>query len=75
MKRTKIEVALGDHGWMVTREGFGRDSTHPTKEAATARAVNLARTKQPSELTIRRADGTVQVTRSYGSAIKGILKR
>ena len=75
MKRTRIEVALGDRGWIVTREGFGRDSTHVTKEAATARAVQLARTKQPSELVIRRADGTIQDTRSYGSAIKRILKR
>jgi hypothetical protein len=75
MKRTKIEVALSDHGWLVTREGFGRDSTHHTKESATARAVELARTKQPSELIIRRADGTVQDIRKYGSAIKRIFER
>ena len=74
MKRTKIEVALGDGGWIVTREGFGRDSTHHTKEAATKRAVKLARDKQPSQLIIRRADGSVQDTRTYGVDIKRILK-
>jgi hypothetical protein len=69
MKRTKIEVAASGNGWIVTREGFGRDSTHQTKDAATKRAVKLARSKQPSELTIRRVDGSVQDTRTYGSAI------
>ena len=72
MKRTMIEVAPADSGWIVTRQGFGRDSTHATKEAATKRAVKLARDKQPSELTIRRADGTIQETRTYGS--ENILK-
>lgn len=75
MKRTLIEVAPADGGWIVTRAGFGRDSTHVTKEAATKRAVKLARDKQPSELTIRRTDGSIQETRSYGSDITRILKR
>ena len=75
MKRTRIEVAPADSGWIVTRDGFGRDSTHVTKEAATKRAVKLARDKQPSELTIRRTDGSIQETRSYGSDITRILKR
>ena len=75
MKRTRIEVAPADSGWIVTRDGFGRDSTHVTKEAATRRAVKLARDKQPSELTIRRTDGSIQETRSYGSDITKILKR
>jgi hypothetical protein len=74
MKRTKIEVAPAETGWIVTRAGFGRDSTHLTKEAATKRAVKLAREKQPSELVIRRADGTIQDTRTYGSDITRILK-
>ena len=74
MKRTLIEVAPGDRGWIVTRQGFGRDSTHVTKDAATKRAVKLAREKQPSELVIRRADGSVQDTRTYGSDIERILK-
>jgi hypothetical protein len=69
MKRTRIEVAPAETGWTVTRQGFGRDSTHLTKEAATQRAVKLARAKQPSELVIRRVDGTVQDTRLYGTGI------
>jgi hypothetical protein len=75
MKRTQIEVAPADSGWIVTRDGFGRDSTHVTKEAATKRAVKLARDKQPSDLIIRRTDGSIQETRSYGSDITRILKR
>lgn len=75
MRRTKIEVAMSDHGWVVTRESFGRDSTHRTKAAAIKRGVKLAREKQPSELIIRRADGSIQDTRSYGTDIKRILKQ
>jgi hypothetical protein len=74
MKRIRIEVAPSGNGWLVTREGFGRDSTHVTKDAATRRGVKLAREKQPSELIIRRGDGTIQDTRQYGSDIERILK-
>jgi hypothetical protein len=74
MKRIRIEVAATENGWTVTREGFGRDSTHQTKDAATRRGVKLARQKQPSELVIRRVDGTVQDTRLYGGDIERILK-
>ena len=74
MKRTRIEVTPADNGWTVTREGFGRDSTHQTKDAATKRGVKLARQKQPSELVIFRANGSVQVTRLYGGDIDRMLK-
>jgi hypothetical protein len=74
MKRTRIEVTPADNGWTVTREGFGRDSTHQTKDAATRRAVKLARQKQPSELVIYRANGSVQATRLYGGDIDRMLK-
>ena len=74
MKRTRIEVAPSGQGWIVTREGFGRDSTHVTKSASTRRAIKLARSKQPSELTIRRLDGSVQETRQYGVDITRVLK-
>jgi hypothetical protein len=74
MKSSRFEVAPADRGWIVLRHGFGRDSTHPTKEAAVRRAVQLARGRQPSELVIRRQDGTVQETRSYGGDIRRLLK-
>jgi hypothetical protein len=74
MKRTRIEVAPTDNGWTVTREGFGRDSTHQTKDAATRRGAKLARQKQPSELVIYRVNGSVQATRLYGGDIERILK-
>jgi len=74
MQRTRFEVAPTNTGWIVTRHGFGRDSTHPTKEAAVQRAVTLARDRQPSELLIRRQDGSVQEVRSYGSDPRRMLK-
>ena len=74
MKRTRIEVSAGGNGWTVTRIGFGRDSTHLTKEAALKRAIQLARAKQPSELIIRRTDGSVQETRTYGKDILAFRK-
>ncbi|MGQ0562232.1 MAG: DUF2188 domain-containing protein [Gemmatimonadota bacterium] len=74
IKRTRFEVAPGDHGWIVERDGFGRDSTHPTKSAALQRAVQLAHGRQPSDLVIRRQDGSIQEIRSYGADPKRILK-
>ena len=74
LRRTEIEVAPAGQGWIVTRLGLGRDSTHPTKEAATQRGVQLARERQPSELTIRRLDGSIQETRHYGADPKRLLK-
>jgi hypothetical protein len=72
--RTTFEVAPAAHGWIVSREGIGRDSTHPTKQAALARAVKLARGRQPSELIIKRQDGSVQETRFYGSDPERLIK-
>ena len=53
---------------------MGRDSTHPTKEAAVQRGVMLARDRAPSELVIRRQDGSVQEIRNYGTDPKRMLK-
>ena len=72
--RTTFEVAPSATGWIVSREGMGRDSTHPTKQAALGRAVKLARGRQPSELVIRRQDGSIQETRYYGSDPEKLLK-
>ena len=74
MKRTTFEVAPTNNGWTVDRLGMGRDSTHPTKEAAVARAVKLARGRQPSELIIRKQNGSIQETRTYGSDPERLLK-
>lgn len=74
MQRTTFEVAPAAHGWIVVRHGIGRDSTHPTKDAAVARAVKLARGRKPSELIIRRQDGSIQETRLYGSDPERLIK-
>lgn len=74
IQRTTIEVHWGQKGWAVERAGFGRDSTHPTKDAAVQRGVKLARGRQPSELIIRRLDGSIQETRYYGADPERLLK-
>ena len=74
IQRTTFEVAPAANGWLVIRHGFGRDSTHPTKDAAVARAVKLARGRKPSELMIRRLDGSIQETRLYGSDPERLLQ-
>lgn len=74
IKRTTFEVTFGDHGWVVLRHGMGRDSTHPTKDAAVQRAAELANAKQPSELVIRRQDGSIQETRLYGAGPEKLFR-
>ena len=73
IKRVRFEVAPGGHGWIVERQGMGRDSTHPTKEGAVQRGVQLARERAPSELVIHRQDGSVQEVRNYGTDPKRML--
>jgi len=73
IQRITFEVAPVTGGWAVTRHGFARDSTHARKEAAVRRAVKLARARQPSELIIRRLDGSIQETRVYGQAPERLL--
>ena len=74
IQRTKFEIAPADHGWIVVRHGLGRDSTHPTKDAALQRGVQLARGRQPSELVIRRQDGSIQEVRHYGADPRRLLR-
>lgn len=73
IQRITFEVAPAGRGWLVTRQGFDRDSTHATKDAAVQRAVKLARGRQPSELIIRRLDGSIQETRIYGQDPERLL--
>jgi len=74
IKRTTYEVAPVDSGWSVIRHGIGRDSTHPTKDAAVKRAAELAHARQPSELVIRRQDGSIQETRLYGAGPEKLFR-
>ena len=74
IQRTTFEVSPGERGWTVTRRGFGLDSTHTTKDSAVRKAVKLAKARKPSELVIRRLDGSVQETRYYGSDPERLIK-
>lgn len=67
IQRTRYVVAPGERGWSIIRDGFGLESTHPTKAAAVRKAVTLAHKHEPSELRIHRQNGSVQEVRTYGS--------
>ena len=68
MKRTRIEVTATENGWMVMREGFGRDSTHRTKDAATRRGVKLARETVMTGKTAHKLDELARVSQELGAA-------
>ena len=67
-KPRRIEVAP-QKGWEVIdsgRRGAARVTAYPTREAAIAEAARLAGANRPSELVIRRSDGSIQIERSLG---------
>ena len=67
MARTVYDVEPSGTQWYVQRRGTTRaDSIHTTKQAAINRGVELARANQPSQLVIRRANGTIEDERTYG---------
>jgi hypothetical protein len=66
-KPRRIEVAP-QQGWEVIdsgRKGTARKRTFPTREAAIAEGAKVAGANRPSELVIRRNDGSVQIERKF----------
>ena len=54
-------------GWEVMTGGASRaTSVHDAKEEAVAKARDLARGKQPSQLLVYKKDGSVQTEQTYG---------
>lgn len=68
MPRTVYEVGPVGADWYVKRRRASRaDSIHPTKPPAISRGVELAKANQPSQLIIKRANGTIEDERTYGN--------
>jgi hypothetical protein len=68
MARVIYEVATHEDGrWHIRRRGTSRlDSIYGHKADAVTRARGLCRAAQPSQLVIRRRDGTIEHVRTYG---------
>jgi hypothetical protein len=68
MARTVYEVYPSGEGWGVKKRGAERaDSLWSTKPPAIDRGVALATGSQPSQLIIKRRDGTIEDERTYGN--------
>jgi hypothetical protein len=67
MARTVYEVYPSGEQWGVKRRGAERaDSLWDTKPPAIDRGAALARANEPSQLIIRRRDGTIEDERTCG---------
>lgn len=67
MARSIWEVATHPSGWQVKKRGNTLPSAvEPTKEPAVKRGQDLAKANQPSQLVVRKADGTFDYEYTYG---------
>jgi hypothetical protein len=66
MARKRYDVVPSGSLWAVTHVGRTL-SSHVTKTDATTAGVRVARSNEPSQLIIHRADGTIEDERTYGS--------
>lgn len=64
--RKKYEVVPNGTKWQVKHNGAVL-STHDTKQAAVDAGVVVTQANKPSQLLIKRADGTIEDERTYGS--------
>lgn len=65
--RTVYEVAPRGVEWTVKKHGDQRPShVEATKAAAVAKGRELGRNNPPSQLLIKRADGTIEEESTYG---------
>ena len=68
MSRTVYEVGPRAGQWHLMRPGASRAiGLFDRKRDAVKRGVQIARSNQPSQLIIKRADGTIEDERTYGS--------
>jgi len=66
-RKTYVVTTHADGGWKVQAEGASRaTSVHKTKGEAVAKARELARRHQPSQLLVYKQNGTIQTEQSYG---------
>jgi hypothetical protein len=65
-QRTIIDVSPDGDRWKVQERGRSSASArHDSKEDAVEDARNLAKDKQPSQVVIRKEDGTIEEERTY----------
>lgn len=65
MARARYEVVPSGGDWRVTGPG-GDLGTYADKDDAIDAGVAAAQANQPSQLIIKKADGTIQDERTYG---------
>lgn len=68
-KRVQYDVLHHERGgWEVRRRGAATPAAvESTKKAVVRRAAEIARSQQPSQVIIRKMDGTIQEERTYGA--------
>lgn len=65
MSRNKYWVVPSGGNWDVKHEGTVL-SSHYLKETAVTEGTKVAKANQPSQLIIKRADGTIEKEYTYG---------
>lgn len=66
-ERKVFHLMPHEDGWQVTRAGEDEpEAVHRKKRKARSEARDLARSNEPSQLVIHRADGTIQTVHTYG---------
>jgi hypothetical protein len=66
-QRKVFEVAPDGHLWGVHEPGAGMLRVHPNKASASEAARKLAMANKPSQIVVKRGDGTVELEQSYGA--------
>lgn len=65
--RKVYDVSPDGNGWKVQQRNGNYRSNHSTKAAAISTGTTVARANAPSQLVIRRADGTIEDERTYSN--------
>ena len=66
-RKTYFVMTHADGGWKVQVKGASRaTSVHKSKGEAVAKAKELAKGHQPSQLLVYKQNGTVQTEQTYG---------
>lgn len=66
MARTIYRVAPSGTSWVVA-QGTSILGTYATKDEAIQKGRAIAQANQPSQLVVRRADGTIETEWTYGN--------
>lgn len=72
---TQLEVTAQGEKWIVRELGIGRLTSHTNQDDAAKAARAVALNNTPSELTIRKADGTVEREEKFPRLPTGAIAR